>query len=274
MVKTISFILFIAIQCRSVEISPLHSISESTSQIWDLAHGDRRRQHRSFIRVAESNKECTTSLFLTPSRVETFTRHEPRRDVIKACARASTWPVTPLSASLAKSSSSGDIEVFFVVASYISNSDNAQLLNLTLSGIYALHPHSDVLIVDSYSPTPELIKKVVVYYKKHGVEYNIGEITVSRGNVESERMPGKEIGALRDAITFIETKRRRNKPPPTFVAFLLHSTGLRVGLPLVEMKELHTQQVCKMFPLDIPWFRYEKGQHLESQYGISPNLLV
>jgi hypothetical protein len=43
---------------------------------------------------------------------------------------------------------------------------------------------------------------------------------------------------------------------------------------LVEMKELHTQQVCKMFPLDIPWFRYEKGQHLESQYGVSPNLLV
>lgn len=244
-------------------------ISDTVSKVWEqLTRNGTLRRHRSFMKVGFSNKDCATNLFLTQSRVPSFTKNESRTEVVKTCGRASLWPKDAMSSTSAKSSNKGDIDLMFVIACYISNTDNAHLLNLTIGGIFSLHPQSDIHIVDSYSPEPDLIKKVVEYYQSNS--YQIGDITISKGN--EGKLPGKEIGALRNAITFIETERK--KPPPQFVAFLMHSTGLRIGLPLVEMQTLYQDNVCKMFPLDVPWFRYEKGNHLESQYGVSSALVV
>lgn len=218
---------------------------------------DTERRHRSFRRVSSSEEVCRTALFQTKYHVSTFkpntTTPEPKSLIVKTCARASLWPLNAKSLARAHVLTGGNpsknnrVDTLFVIATFVSNNDNAQLLNLTLSGIFALHPGSDVRIVDSASPEPELIEQVVEHYQAN-LLYEIGDITISRDNREHAiHLPGKEIGALRDVITYIETGR--SKPVPEFVVLLMHSTGLRIALPLSEMRSLYADKTCSMFPL-------------------------
>jgi len=89
---------------------------------------------------------------------------------------------------------------------------------------------------------------------------------------------GKEIGALKEGIRYVEESRQQaqgtlpssqQQPPPSLVVFLQHSTGLRSPLPLSAIASLQESDTCRIFPLDVPWFRVEdpSGKFWKSRYG-------
>jgi len=265
------------------------------NQVRDISK-ERHRRHRSYEKIGRSMRDCMLALNKSASLPSMVTVHEPEALRYRMCTRATTWGATG-DEQLREDQTQRHHPLLVVIAAYIRNEDNARIFSLSLRSIKVFQPNTEILIVDNGSPTKELLLKavdecritwrgeihVVAGQTFRALDKNVSNAIINRTMMtlrfaDRISMPQtREIGALRATVLFVEQRlRTMNITPPRYIAFLLHSTGLRMPLPMGEIADLARSETCHSFPLDVPWFRYEPtgGLYVDSRYGLDNRLAV
>jgi hypothetical protein len=265
------------------------------NQVRDVAK-ERHRRHRSYEKIGRSMRDCMLALNKSASLPYMVDVHEPEALRYHTCTRATTWGPTG-----GDQSRDGRAErlhpVLVVIGAYIRNEDNARIFSLSLRSVKVFQPNAEILVVDNGSPAKDLLLNTVDECKQvwHGgihlvagqtfrsLDKNVSNAIINRTMMtlrfaDRISMPQtREIGALRATVLFVEQRSRTmNVAPPRYIAFLMHSTGLRMPLPMDELVDLANSGNCHSFPLDVPWFRYEPtgGLYIDSRYGLDNRLAV
>lgn len=265
------------------------------NQVRDIGK-DKHRRHRSYDKIGRSMRECMLTLNKSAFSPAMLGVTEPVALRSRACVRATTWGhIKGELFQNDQAATSGSL--LFVIAAFVRNDDNARILGLSLGSVQAFHPTAEILVVDNGSPAKGLLVNAVDECKRNwsgavnivtarsnrALDKNESDAIIHKTMMTLEYAdtiampPTREIGALRAAILFIERRcRTKGITPPRYVAFLLHSTGLRMPLPMGELVALVKNETCLSFALDVPWFRYEPmgGRFVESRYGLDNRLTV
>jgi hypothetical protein len=296
----IGLILQSAVVLAKYPLSP--NWTSILDEVKDLGRRNGTAMHRSYIKIGRSVEVCMKSLQESAKAPSMLGLNESKSLQLRTCRRSTSWgPVAENAAAQPTRTTSTRAQVLFVIAAYIKNGDNAHVFDLCLGSVMAFHPETDLLVADNDSPARDLLYRAV---EKRRVDARAAGITASidiisahgspgldqetaediirnpkhMGNSSFGRMarspPGREIGSLRAAIIFINKRQRLGGRPPDYIAFLLHSTGLRMPLPLSEIVGLIDDGACNSFALEIPWFRYESRRHVKSRYGMPIEISV
>lgn len=239
------------------------------------------RFDRSFKLIGETVDTCLERL-ATSGRSETALVNANESSILRlrVCNRSTSWGAF-VDPSVESKSAREDVQhrnttVMFAVSTYVADAENQHVFSLCLGSILHFHPGALVLVADNQSPIPGLVAEVVA---ARGRETPTARLSVvwSYGRAPGAPavpapLPGKEIGALREAIKWGESL----PAPPDYVVLLQHSTGLRVPVPVLELMSLGAKDRCRSFALDIPWFRYlsDNSRLLLSRYGLTNEITV
>mmetsp|Transcript_20898 Transcript_20898/g.47134 ORF Transcript_20898/g.47134 Transcript_20898/m.47134 type:complete len:787 (+) Transcript_20898:89-2449(+) len=233
-------------------------------------YGKHGRWPRGYAPIGKDKKACLATLRHTSkySFLSDIAESESLRQ--KVCETATRWDTSPALKKNSHVPPNCGNGVLFAIAAHVGNADNAAILGLALTTILLFHPSATVVVVDNHSERPDLIESAV----ETSIQAAVGQVeSCQPGRVKIIRASGAssthELGSLRDAVAYARAEKVR----PWLLAFVTHSTGLRVGLPLEELRQRSRREECKAFALDVPWARFEReANYRDSRYGWPPGL--